>query len=225
MNLLITGADTELGALAAEHFGRDHTLVKLGAHPSAGGEDVRGVDLRRRDQVDPLMAGVDAVLDLAWFAPRPGPGPLGDQALLETASLGTYNLLLAGRSSGCVRTVLATGLAMFDAYDSDYLIDELWRPWPETGAEALAPLLAERVCRELALEGPNEVTCLRMSRLGQGPTETRPADALGAMERALERKIAMPQRRWDVFHVTSDARFIVTSARRELGLEIEQVKS
>lgn len=225
MNLLITGADTPLGALAAEHFGRDHSLVKLARDPSNAPDDMQAADLRRRDQVDRLIAGVDAVLDLAWFAPTVPPGRLGEQDLLETASLGTYNLLLAGRLSGCLRTVLASPLAMLDAYDPDYLIDELWRPWPDTRAESLAPFLAERVCRELALEGPNEVTCLRLSPLGQGPTDTRPGDALAAIERALQRPIEMPGRRWDVFHVTSDARFIVTSARRTLGLEIEQVKS
>ena len=221
MKLLITGADRPMGAMAAERLAGRHELRLVGR---TGHKHIQEIDLRDEHSVAQAVAGVDAILHLAFCDPAPRPGPDGEQDLIHEAGLGTYLLGLQARMAGINRMVLGSTLAMFDAYDQDYLIDELWRPWPDTDAAGLAPFLAERVARELALEGPNEVTCLRLGEVGRGPGQVLPEVLADAIEAALERHIDVPGRRWDVYHVSSDNRFITRNARLDLGISVGRTR-
>ena len=221
MRLLITGADRPLGGLAAEHLSADHELRLCGAAPElhVDAHGYRRVDLRSPEEVEALVAGVEAVVHLAEFEPAPRTGPNAELETLEHASLGTYRLFTAAREAEVDRVVLASTLAFFEAYPATYRVDELWRPRPSTDVAQLAPFLAERVAQEFAREGGIRAVCLRFAPIGDDPEhDTAAADAMAAIDRALALAFTVPGCRWQVYHVASSPRFITRNARRGLGL-------
>ncbi len=221
MRILITGADRSLGRHAARHLGREHAIRLTGAAPADDlGDDYRPADLTSPEQVAALVEGMDAVLHLAEFDPEPPDGPDAEQETLRRATLGTYVLCQAARQAGVGRIVVAGTLSVFDAYPDSYLIDEQWRPRPAPDAAHLAPYLCEVVAREFAREGPVTGVCLRFAPIGDDPeANTRLADALGAIDRALQLELGPPGYRWHVFHVASSPRYIMRNARLVLGFE------
>lgn len=220
MHILITGADRPLGRLAAGHLGGAHRLRLTGISSPGGrasAEYVQG-DLRSPDVAASVVEDTDAVLHLAEFDPAPLEVPDAEQERLERATLGTYRLCAAAREAGVGRIVVAGSISVFDAYPDEYLIDEQWRPRPEADADHLAPYLCELVVREFAREGPISGVCLRFAPIGEDPeANTRPDDALEAVERALELQLGPPGYNWHVFHVASSGRFIERNARLTLG--------
>ena len=52
-----------------------------------------------------------------------------------------------------------------DAYDEEYIVDELWKPIPQTEPSVLRYHLAELVCREFSLEGNIDVIVLRFGEI------------------------------------------------------------
>lgn len=217
MRVLITGADCRLGQLAVARFGETHDLRTTGTSPSApdgsAGETYRCADLRRPEDVAPLVAGIDAVLHLSVYDPAPLPGVDAEQERLDLAARGTYVLLQEARKAGVARVVLASTLSLFDAYAEEFVVDESWRPRPGAGAELLAPYLGEMVCREFAREGGIGAVCLRFGPLG-AEDGTPEQDAVEALAQAL----AMPMRargyRWHVFHISRADRFPMRSVTR-----------
>lgn len=163
------------------------------------------------------MAGVDAVVHLAEFDPLPRPGLASDVDVLEHASLGTYRLFGAAREAGVERVVLVGWLSFFDAYPPEHLIDEMWRPRPDTAALHLAPYVAELVGREFCREGGSNAVCLRFLPIGDGEENTSPDDVKVALDRALALRLETPGYRWQVFHIASSPRFILRNARLGLG--------
>jgi len=224
MRVLITGADCRLGQLAVAHFGETHDLRTTGTSPSApdasAGETYRCADLRRPEDVAPLVSGIDAVLHLSVYDSAPLQGVRAEQERLDMAARGTYVLLMEARKAGVARVVLASTLSLFDTYAEDYVVDESWRPMPKADAESLAPYLGEMVCREFAREGGMGVVCLRLGPLG-AEDGTPEQDAVEALAQAL----AMPMRaggyRWHVYHISRDDRFPMRSVTRA---DFESVK-
>ena len=202
MDLLITGADRPLGRLAAGHFKEAHRLRLTGAAPSAPGGEYRSADLREPEEVARLVEGMQAVLHLAVYDPTPLSGPGAEQARLEVAARGTYVLLCEARKAGVERVVLASRLALMEAYPEDYVVDENWQPRPEADAESLAPYLSEIVCREFAREGGIQTVCLRLGAPGEAE-----ADVLQALEGSLALGFEHPGYRWHLFHISRSARF------------------
>ncbi|MDA0745898.1 MAG: NAD(P)-dependent oxidoreductase [bacterium] len=213
MKLLITGADRPLGKLAVHHFGAAHTLRLTGI---AAGGDVQVADLREPEEVASLVAGMDAILHLAEYDPAPVLGPTAEQDRLEIAARGSYVLLEEARKAGVDRVVLASTLALMDAYPEEYVVDENWMPRPGPHADSLAPYMAEIVCREFAREGGIRCVCLRFGTLGDLTPEE---DALQALDRALAVEFKDPGYRWFLLHVAASDRFLCGEARRVLQLD------
>lgn len=104
-------------------------------------------------------------------------------------------LLTEAARAGVPRIVLASTLDLMEAYPPGWRVDETWRPRPGTAIGELGPYVAELSARELALDLPLLVVCLRLGRLaGDGalapaappdPRRLHPDDAAQAVERAL----------------------------------------
>jgi nucleoside-diphosphate-sugar epimerase len=190
MRILITGADTPLGELAAEALGGEHDLKTAGA-ASAGRPGYRQADLLRPEEAAALVEGVDAVLHLAPYQP-----PSDDAAALLGSGQGTFVLLHAALKAGVRRVVLASRLELMD-YPAEWVVDETWQPRPEATAASLAPYMAELTLREFVRAEPLEGICLRFGPLGDAPDGTTPADAAAALRRAIEMDLgARKHARW-----------------------------
>jgi nucleoside-diphosphate-sugar epimerase len=215
MKLLITGADRPLGREVAAHFAGKHETRLCGFAPfAAAPAGYQAVDLRAAGTATALVAGMDAIVHVAEFEPMARP----HLDMLEHASLGVYQLFTAARAAGVDRVVLVSRLSFFDAYPADYLIDEMWRPIPATEPAEMAPFYAEVVAREFCHEGGVRCVCLRFLPIGNDAEKnTRQADALEAIERALALPFSETGYRWQVYHVTASPRFITRDARLLLG--------
>lgn len=220
MRLLITGADGPLGRLAAAHLGGRHDLLLCGAAGKLDGvgHRYRQVDLRSAEDVRQLVVGREAILHFSEFVPALRTGHLAEQDTLDHAAVGTYRLCGAAREAGVGRMILASTLAFFDAYPKDFMVDELWRPWPATEPEQLAPFMAEIVVREFCREGGINAVCLRFLPIGDDrETNTSAADALQAIDKALAVQFKTPGYRWQLYHIAAADRFITRNARLGLG--------
>ena len=209
MNILLTGADRPLGALAAARLSKDHHLRLTGSAAALGGKlsamDYQAADLRVPDEAAPLVEGMDQVLHLDPYDPAPVMGVDAEQVRLDVAARGTYVLLQAASQAGIGRVVVASTMALFDRYSNDYVIDETWQPQPTAQAESLAPMMSELSAREFARQGELSIVCLRFGALGSdGTTED---DAAGALAEALTMEFEQPGYLWHLFHVVSTGRF------------------
>lgn len=222
VKLLITGADRPLGRLATDHLQAAHDLILTGQSAALEGNPAqltyRAGDLRNPDEVRPLLEGIEAILHLDVYEPQPLSGPKAEQERLDIAARGTYVLLDEARQAGVERLILASSLAMFDAYPQAYVIDESWQPESAPNAEALAPYLSEIVCREFAREGGIRTICLRFGQLDT-PGGTSNDEALQALSGALALPFTETGYRWRLFHVAESGRFAVKAANEVLGLD------
>jgi len=199
MHVLLTGADTHLGRLAAAALAADHTLRATGA----GADPGLGLPYMRADLRDPAaaaeaVAGCEAVLHLAPYALADGGAP--DAELLDLAGCGTYVLAHAARAAGVTRLVLASRLELVADHGPEVVVDETWRPLPRPDAASLAPWMAELVVREFVRAEPLEGICLRLGPLGEGPGRTAPSAAVAALRDALTREFTPPGHRWRLLH-------------------------
>jgi nucleoside-diphosphate-sugar epimerase len=222
VNLLITGADGELGREVSRHLAERHKLRLTGR--SGPPDDTRErlgyrqADLRHEDAVQDLVNGIDAIVHLAAFDPPSWDGNDAEQRVLEYATLGTYVLCQQARAAAVDRTGVVGSLLIFDAYPDGHLIDETWKPRPAPEAAGLAPYLCEQVAREFPREGGINGVCLRFLPIGDDPEQnTRLDDALHAIDCALALQFRVPGYRWCVFHVASSPRYLMHDAIRELG--------
>ena len=210
MKVLLTGADRPLGALAATRLSDVHHLRLTGSAPALestlAAMDYRAADLRSPEAVDPLVAGMDAVVHLDPYDPAPITGADAEQERLDVAARGTYVLLQAASRGGIARVVVGSTMALFDSYPDDYVIDETWQPQPDAQAESLAPMLSELSAREFARQGELSIVCLRFGALS-GSEGTTEDDAVGALAEALTMEFEQPGYLWHLFHVVSTGRF------------------
>jgi hypothetical protein len=143
-------------------------------------------------------------------------------------------LFKAAVEAGVGVAVQASTLAVMDAYDDDLEVTEQWRPRPRPDVAELAPYLAELVAREFTrdvqIEAPPRIVCLRFGRLGADAADPHALDvthAAGAVVRALAAlHDGARQRghRWQLYHVASpnpEARYSSAAARRALGYASE----
>lgn len=205
MTVLVTGVNGPLGKLAAAHLSQTRDVRRFD-----------GGDLRQPEATAALVKDAQAVLHLDVYDPQPVGG---EKDRLDMAARGTYVLMQEARKAGVARVVLASSLAMFDAYPEDYVLDETWQPEPDPDAESLSPFLAELTCREFARQGGIAAICLRFGALGKGTSE---ADAIAAIEGALAMPLEPHGYRWFVFHVSSGARFPKRAARQLPGFAKEE---
>lgn len=214
MQVLITGAETPLARRVANALS-ERFNIRLTGMPGEVMADRDGIpaDLRVPEQVAPLVAGVEAILHLAPYAAFPTPDADAEREALDQAARGTFVLLHEALKAGVKRVVLASRLDLMAAYPEDYLVDETWKPVPDTTATALAPYLAELTLREFVRAEPILGVCLRLGDLGsEGTTES---DAVTAIERALVMEPAGQKYRWWLYHISSIRRFASVTATSE----------
>ena len=106
MRVAIIGADRPWGARLAAELGAEFEVVALGAAETSDLANYRQVDLLQREALDPVLAGVEAIVHAA------GGGPAGDdeQTLLDSAARGTYVALTAACAVGIEKVVLLSRL-------------------------------------------------------------------------------------------------------------------
>ena len=198
MNVAVIGADRPWGALLMDGLGVGFEVVAIGSEDAPGLDGYRQVDLLERESVDPVLAGVEAVVYAA------GSDPIGDseQVLLDAAARGAYVALTAACAAGVEKVVLLSCLDLVRDYPEEYIVDPQWNALPRAEAGSLAPLMAELVGREIARTGQIEVRCLRLGVLDE---ETMAEDAVAAVREAL---IAEREgHHWSLAHVASSGRF------------------
>lgn len=210
VKVLLTGADAELGRRALEHLSSRHDVEAADAEALAGNPG--------------RLAGADALVLSHLF---PGAdAPLEETgAILSKVGLQCYRLGHALREAGVGRVIVIASLGVFDDYDADILIDEMWKPRPRPTSAQLAPYLAEQCLREFVREGPLCGVCLRFLPIGNDPERgTRLEAALHAMDQALALPFEPGGYRWHVFHVANSPCYLMRDATRVLKFDPQAAK-
>jgi hypothetical protein len=231
MEVLVTGAASDLGQQVAAALGKEHRLRLLDSSDfpvPAKAEGVRG-SLLEADDAWRAVRGVQAVVHTgAPPADLPAAGVAREQALLDWYTRGTHVLLQASVEAGVRRCVYLSTLEVFRQYPDDVYISENWRPEPAPELDVLGPYLGESVCREFASDYRIGITALRLGRLmyeeaagSQTPDLMwlDPRDAAQACACALRADLSQEvhsARRWRVLHVCAqiaNAKFLIEPAR------------
>ena len=162
----------------------------------------RCLDLTDSEAVAKVLEGVETVVHAV-------PCTVGksdeqsEQELLDWVSRSTYVLTTEACKAGVRRIVLLSTLDLMRSYDERYIVTTDWQPRPRASADALAPLMAELVGREIARTGKIEVVALR---LGDIRVEVSEAEVIEAVTGAFESELGA-QYHWTVQHVASSGRF------------------
>lgn len=196
MKLVVTGADRPLGALLCRGLALGHEVAPAGAD----------VDLRSPEEVGALLKGAQAIVHTLPFDPPMGKGPEAEGEVLDLVARSTYVLVRAACEAGIRKVVLISQLSLLEAYPAEYEVGPEWAPRPRPEGLALAPYMAELVCREIARLGKLQVICLRLGAL-DAPEGTSAADALEWVEKALDHEWVEREHHWLVGHVASAGRF------------------
>jgi nucleoside-diphosphate-sugar epimerase len=196
MKLVVTGADRPLGALLRKGLAQGRAVAPAGAE----------VDLRSPEAVDALLKGAQAVVHALPYDAPLGAGPEAEGELLDLVARSTYVLVQAACRAGIGKMVLLSQLSLVEAHSAEYEVGPEWEPRPCPEGAALAPYMAELVCREISRLGKIEVVCLRLGPL-DAPEGTSGADALKAVEQALAHQRKEREYHWSVHHVASAGRF------------------
>lgn len=108
---------------------------------------------------------------------------------LERATFGCWQLLT---HAGPSRYLQLSSMAMFEAYDDGWAIDERWQPRPTFIDAEFVPYLAERTAREMSRRRPVAAVSVRLGRDDDAHEIARVAlDALNT---------AAPQHGWRAVH-------------------------
>ena len=223
--ILITSAEHRLAQSLADALGADHDVLLTGREDVETTHPFAKSDLGHEKPTNELVRGVDAIVHVAEALPSEDL-----HAQIDHLTRGTYNLLLAASQADVRRVVFLSTLEMMTEYDTDFLVEERWRPRPSLSSPSLPKYLGEFTCREFARLGKIEVVVLRMGEVvasseAQTPTSIAEEDAVQAVSLALAAEIennASSLGRWSVFHVSSgsaDARFSSDRAKNVLGYE------
>lgn len=220
MKLLVTSATTTLGKqvsseLAERHELRltDHSIEPLTVqhYYSPQGHDA---------STNLLVRGLDGIVVV-------GERLEGESApsYLDSMTRKLYNLLMAAHQESVTRIVYLSTLQLMEAYGTEYIVTERWRPRPTPEPSLLGKHLGEYVCREFAREHKLAVVVLRLGKVvsadevaGQSldPMWLDQKDLAAAIEGALNADL--PQ--WTVIHVQGKqkgARFPVGDAEKLIG--------
>lgn len=185
----------------------DHTMI-------IAERDVLGED------VSEDVAGADLVIQ---GLPETGT----DLDRLDRATRGTWNVLT---THGVRRYLQLSTLALFDAYDPGWAVDESWLTAPTDDPGILAYYLAELTAREIGHSRGIDVQVLRMDRMvpanrfatgGVRPDWLHVDDAVAAVV-ALVRSMlddAKDRPRWEVWHAArGNGRYSCTKLATKLGV-------
>ena len=220
MNILVTGAHSDLGRHVAEVLGdRDEYALKFsdrGERPLwLAGKDWTEADLTQPDQVEQLLDGVDKVLHLEALALAAQPDMVPGEVVYRN-TCGVYNLARAAQKTGVERLVLASSLDLFARLPAHWQVNEMWRPRPTPSLSDLCCWTAELSLRETVRAGSLLAVCLRFAtvvdpaNLGNqpyNPAWVSAADAMHGIERALLFDAARTKNAtrpdWHVFHIAA----------------------
>lgn len=220
MNILVTGAHSDLGRHVAEVLGdRDEFSLRFsdrGERPLwLAGKDWTEADLTQPDQAAQLLDGVDKVLHLEALALAAQPDMMPSEAVYRN-TCGVYNLARAAQTTGVERLVLASSLDLFARLPAHWQVNEMWRPRPTPSLSDLCCWTAELSLRETVRAGSLLAVCLRFATvvdpatLGEqpySPAWVSAADAVHGIERALLFDAARTKNAtrpdWHVFHITA----------------------
>ncbi|MCS7054659.1 MAG: NAD-dependent epimerase/dehydratase family protein [Thermoflexales bacterium] len=222
--LLITGANSLLARHTIEALrGARHIRAVDVQISSVLPENVeaRTGDLRDLNFVRAICEGVADVIHLAPLYTRLA----SDEATLDHATRGTFQLMDAAAKAGARRVVLGSTLALFADTPAEFRVDEGWRPRPTPHLDDLCAWLAELGVREMARSTQVSGVCLRLGQVvDDAVAHNRPFDplwvhvddAVAAIRAALQHAT----NGWFIVHVPSAdsrARFEFTRTPEEFA--------
>ena len=231
MNILITGASSQLAQAIATELKDDHTVRLMDSVPV---DVVEGCDFIQGNILDPddsweAVRGVDTLIHTGEPpTDLPSDELKREQMLLDLATRGTHVLFSAAVEAGIKRLIYASTLSIFNNYPDDVYITELWKPLPSPEIVEMTKYLGELTAREFAREHLVTVTGLRLGELvleeavqaetpNLGWLDIR--DAAGAFRCVLNRdssNSAWWTQRWAVYHICADIpnpKFLIDQAR------------
>ena len=231
MNILITGASSQLADAIADELGEDHNLRLMDSVPldKEGKFEVIQGNILDADDSSQAVRDMDVLIHTGEPPPElPEDTLKREQAILDLATRGTHIIFTAGVKAGIKRFIYASTLAIFHEYPDDIYISELWKPLPSPEIIEMTKYLGELTCREFARDNAVTVTALRLGELVREEVvhEKTPnaswldiRDAAQAFRHALSRDSSNRigwQQRWDIYHICADIpnpRFLIDKAR------------
>ncbi|MEM7133326.1 MAG: NAD(P)-dependent oxidoreductase [Chloroflexota bacterium] len=158
MKILITSAASSLAQNLATTLAPNHEIRLTEREPVQTHFPFFQNPLSHDETVEQLMVGIDAVVHVAESLVTDD-----EFAQLDYMTRCTYNLLTAASGSGIQHFIYLSTLDLFQPYQSQYRVDERWRPKPSPEPTVLGKHLGEYVCREFARERKTKVTVLRVN--------------------------------------------------------------
>ena len=231
MNILITGASSQLAQAIATELKDDHSVRLMDSVPVDVAE---GCDFTQGNILDPedsweVLRGIDTLIHTGEPpTDLPSDELKREQMLLDLAARGTHVLFSAAVEAGIKKFICASTLSIFNAYPDDVYITELWKPLPSPEIVEMTKYLGELTAREFAREHLVTVTGLRLGELVLEEAVQRETpslawldirDAAGAFRCALNRdssSSAWWTQRWAVYHICADIpnpKFLIDQAR------------
>ena len=231
MNILITGASSQLAQTIATELKADHSVRLMDSVPVDVAE---GCDFTQGNILDPedsweVLRGIDTLIHTGEPpTDLPSDELEREQMLLDLATRGTHVLFSAAVEAGIKKFICASTLSIFNAYPGDVYITELWKPLPSPEIVEMTKYLGELTAREFAREHLVTVTGLRLGELVLEEAVQRETpslawldirDAAGAFRCALNRdssSSAWWTQRWAVYHICADIpnpKFLIDQAR------------
>ena len=231
MNILITGASSQLAQAIATELKDDHSVRLIDSVPVDVAE---GCDFTQGNILDPedsweALRGIDTLIHTGEPpTDLPSDELKREQMLLDLATRGTHVLFSAAVEAGIKKFICASTLSIFNAYPGDVYITELWKPLPSPEIVEMTKYLGELTAREFAREHLVTVTGLRLGELVLEEAVQRETpslawldirDAAGAFRCALNRdssSSAWWTQRWAVYHICADIpnpKFLIDQAR------------
>ena len=231
MNILITGASSQLAQAIATELKDDHSVRLMDSVPVDVAE---GCDFTQGNILDPedsweALRGIDTLIHTGEPpTDLPSDELKREQMLLDLATRGTHVLFSAAVEAGIKKFICASTLSIFNAYPDDVYITELWKPLPSPEIVEMTKYLGELTAREFAREHLVTVTGLRLGELVLEEAVQRETpslawldirDAAGAFRCALNRdssNSAWWTQRWAVYHICADIpnpKFLIDQAR------------
>ena len=231
MNILITGASSQLAQAIATELKDDHSVRLMDSVPVDVAE---GCDFTQGNILDPedsweALRGIDTLIHTGEPpTDLPSDELEREQMLLDLATRGTHVLFSAAVEAGIKKFICASTLSIFNAYPDDVYITELWKPLPSPEIVEMTKYLGELTAREFAREHLVTVTGLRLGELVLEEAVQRETpslawldirDAAGAFRCALNRdssSSAWWSQRWAVYHICADIpnpKFLIDQAR------------
>ena len=215
MNILITGAASELAQALASHLSENHQIRLTDIVDIKTDSEFVKCDLGHDETTNELVRGMDSIIHLAELPPDYSDDSLdSDNLTIDFLTRCTYNLLWAAVEENVKKAIYGSTLKLFDKYDDDLTVNENWRPLPSTDPYVLGKHLGEFTCKEFARTSQIQITCLRYGEIVRvedvksqpyHPAWIEIRDLVHAFECALGEKQAGLNREWSVFHIEADA--------------------